>query len=88
VERVLVVLGHRSEEIQAVLAAEGVETLFNPRYPQGMLTSVQAGAAAAGNSEWIAVALGEQPSLRPETLGLQQVARLGPEVGVTMVVPS
>ena len=47
VQPVLVVLGHRSEEIAAHLAGKGVEIVLNPRYPEGMLTSVQAGIAAA-----------------------------------------
>ena len=66
---VLVVLGHRSDEIRSHLAGEGVEFVFNPRYREGMLTSVQAGAAAApADTEWLVVALADQPSLQPSTV--------------------
>ena len=87
VDRVLVILGHRSGEIAANLAGTGAETLFNPRYPEGMLTSVQAGVAAASpEAEWLLIALGDQPTLRPETVhALLQEGRNGPR---GLVVPS
>src|SRR5688572_19178404 len=66
IDAVIVVLGHRSEEIAAALSEEGVETCLNPRYREGMLTSVQVGIAAASpDTEWLAIALGDQPSLKP-----------------------
>ena len=96
VDVVRVVLGHRSEELEAHLAGEGVETLRNPRYLEGMLTSVQAGIAAEPQAtsvgtappetEWLVIALGDQPSLRPETVRLLLAeARAGEE---TLLVPS
>jgi molybdenum cofactor cytidylyltransferase len=64
VSQVLVVLGHRAEAIEASLEGSGAEVVLNPRYPEGMLTSVQAGiAAAAPDTEWFVLALGDQPSL-------------------------
>ena len=87
VDRVLVVLGHRSDEIAADLAGEEIETVFNPRYPEGMLTSVQAGiAAAAPETEWFVVALGDQPSLRPETV--RRLLGAAAQSGSAIVVPS
>lgn len=63
------VLGHRSGEIAADLNGSGAEVLVNPRYPEGMLTSVQAGVAAAPpETEWFLIALGDQPSLQPATV--------------------
>ncbi|HEU4752533.1 MAG TPA: nucleotidyltransferase family protein [Armatimonadota bacterium] len=87
VSRVLVVLGHRSEEIAADLQGSGAETVFNPRYREGMLTSVQAGVAAAPeDTEWLVIALGDQPWVRPETVALLlDEARNG---GPGIVVPS
>jgi molybdenum cofactor cytidylyltransferase len=87
VDGVLVVLGHRSAEIAAALAGEDVETVFNPRYPEGMLASVQAGAAAAPpDAEWLLIALGDQPSLRPEVVRtLLDAACAGAE---SILVPS
>jgi len=63
------VLGHRSEEIAADLEGSGAEIVLNPRFLEGMLTSVQAGLAAApAEAEWFLIALGDQPSLRPATI--------------------
>jgi molybdenum cofactor cytidylyltransferase len=39
---ITVVLGHRAEEIAAVLKALPVHLIINPHYPDGMTTSVQA----------------------------------------------
>jgi molybdenum cofactor cytidylyltransferase len=84
---VLVVLGHRQAEIAAELADNGVTLVENPRYAEGMLSSVRAGISAAPpDAEWLVLALGDQPSLRPETVTrLLAAAREGPE---TIVVPS
>lgn len=66
VNSVRVVLGYRSDEIAAHLEGTDAETVFNPRYPEGMLTSVQAGIAASpAETEWFLIALGDQPSLSP-----------------------
>jgi molybdenum cofactor cytidylyltransferase len=64
---VLVVVGHRAEEIAANLDGSGATPVVNPRYSEGMLTSVQAGVAAAPpETEWFVIALADQPSLEPE----------------------
>lgn len=84
-------LGHRSDEIRAHLEAtpegKGTQFVLNPRYPEGMLTSVQAGAAAApADTDWFAIALADQPSLQSEvvTLLLAEAAK----GGATLLVPS
>lgn len=84
------VLGHRAEEIAADLAGEGVETVPNPQYLEGMLTSVQAGIAGAPpETEWFVLALGDQPSLRPETVALLlREAETALREGCDLVVPS
>jgi molybdenum cofactor cytidylyltransferase len=86
VDRVLVVLGHRSEEVAATLAGAGAEVVLNPRYREGMLSSVQKGAAAAHpETEWLLIALGDQPWLRPETVSRLLDAAAG---SAGIVVPS
>lgn len=83
----LVVLGHRSEEIAAALDGEGAEVVLNPRYREGMLTSIQAGVAAApAETEWLLIALGDQPSLR--TALVDHLIGVAREVGGGLVVPS
>ena len=42
--RIIVVGGYRIERVREILAPDSkVEIVFNPRYPEGMFTSVQAG---------------------------------------------
>jgi molybdenum cofactor cytidylyltransferase len=88
--RVLVVLGHQADEIAAHLAGEGVEVVRNPRYREGMLSSVQAGVSAAPpGTEWLVIALGDQPSLQPAVVRvLLQRAEAGLRSGYSIVVPS
>jgi molybdenum cofactor cytidylyltransferase len=91
VDRVRVVLGHRSAEIGAHLAAEGVETVENPRYPEGMLTSVQAALAAGPpDTEWWVIALGDQPALQPGVVRmLLDAVREARQVrGATLCIPA
>lgn len=45
-DRVVVVTGHRAEEIEAELAGLAVDIVRNPDYAQGMSTSLRAGIAA------------------------------------------
>jgi molybdenum cofactor cytidylyltransferase len=61
---ILVVLGHRAEEIERQLAGSPVRVVLNPGYRSGMLGSVQAGVAAAdAAADWFVIALGDQPAL-------------------------
>ncbi len=43
---VVVVTGHRGDELTAAIARAGARRVHNPRYEEGMYTSVQAGVAA------------------------------------------
>ena len=43
---VVVVTGHRADDLRPAIEALGVRTTHNPDYPGGMYTSVRAGAAA------------------------------------------
>ena len=45
-DRVVIVTGHRAEEIEAELAGLAVEIVRNPDYAEGMSTSLRAGIAA------------------------------------------
>jgi molybdenum cofactor cytidylyltransferase len=68
IDAVLVVVGHRGAEIAAQLAS-GVSIIENPNYLQGMLSSVQAGVAAADPAaELFLIALADQPSIPPEVI--------------------
>jgi molybdenum cofactor cytidylyltransferase len=79
IDEVLVVLGHRAEEIESQLMGYAVRTVLNRDYPSGMLSSVQSGIAAADpDTDWFAIALADQPALDAEvTTRLIELARAG-----------
>jgi molybdenum cofactor cytidylyltransferase len=88
VSKILVVLGHRAGEIAAELEGEGAQIVLNPGFALGMLTSVQAGAAAAPEeTEWLLIALGDQPSLRPEIV-IRLLDEASREPVASILVPS
>lgn len=52
-----------------MLEGSGAELVVNPDYRRGMLSSLQTGIAAApAETEWLVVALGDQPFLSPATV--------------------
>lgn len=61
---VLVVLGEQAEQVGREAAAAGARTVLNPRYREGMGTSLAAGIAALPREcEAAVVLLGDQPCL-------------------------
>jgi len=68
---ILVILGHRAEEIEPLLKNYPVRIVHNTRYRRGMLSSVQAGLqAACGDAKAYLICLGDQPSLQVRTVQL------------------
>jgi len=68
-EEILVVIGHRSDEIGSVLASYPVRIVHNTGYQRGMLSSVQAGIERASNqADAYLICLGDQPSLQQQTI--------------------
>lgn len=61
-EHVIVVVGHRRDEIETTLASWPVRCVFNPAYAEGMLSSVRAGIAAAEAKAFVFF-LGDQPNI-------------------------
>ncbi len=60
--RVLVVTGHRAEEVEAELAGLEIDILRNPDHAEGMSTSLRAGVAALGpDCEGVVVMLADMP---------------------------
>jgi CTP:molybdopterin cytidylyltransferase MocA len=47
---IVVVLGHRAEELSPLVKASGAKTVLNPDYDQGMFSSVQVGVASLPTS--------------------------------------
>lgn len=68
-DRIIVVLGHESEKIRAAVRASGVEFATNPDHSLGMFSSVQAGVRALRpDTKAFLICLGDQPSIRGETI--------------------
>ena len=60
-DEVIVVVGHRAEEIQTQLGTRPIKAVFNPDYRDGMLTSAQTGIRALESSDAFALMLVDQP---------------------------
>jgi CTP:molybdopterin cytidylyltransferase MocA len=69
VDHCVVVLGHRAEELWPLVEARGARPVFNERYREGMLSSVQCGVAALPEEVGtILIALGDQPEIGAEVI--------------------
>lgn len=69
VGEVIVVIGHKAEEVREILAAKPVKLVVNPDYEQGMSTSIIIGLKAVDNqAEAIMLALGDQPLIDSRTI--------------------
>lgn len=69
-KEIIVVTGHRGDEIEKTLAKTPARCVPNPQYATGeMLSSIQTGLAAIGNSADAALfCLGDQPQLEETTV--------------------
>lgn len=62
VDEVLVVIGHESAKIKTVLQKYPVRFVDNPRYAEGMTTSIKSGVKAASpNSDGLMICLADLP---------------------------
>lgn len=86
---VIVVTGHRRDEVEATLAAHRVRCVFNPAYASGeMLSSLQAGLrAAAPDHSGALLALADQPQIEAE-LVTQIVRSFRASDSQAIVIPS
>ncbi|MFH1571405.1 MAG: nucleotidyltransferase family protein [Gemmatimonadota bacterium] len=86
VSRVIVVLGHRASEVASLLAGLDVATVLNPRYAEGMLSSVQCGVSAAGGASGYLICLADQPGIAPATV--TAILAAASSTGRGIVVPT
>ncbi|MBM4340869.1 MAG: molybdenum cofactor cytidylyltransferase [Deltaproteobacteria bacterium] len=71
VKEVVVVLGHRKEEMAHRLMGKRVKILFNPNPEKGMSSSIRKGLRALDpNSAGILIGLGDMPSLKSRTINV------------------
>jgi len=84
---VVVVLGHRAEEVASALDGLAVTTVTNPDHRRGQSTSVRAGVAALGPEVDAALfLLADQPLLTPPIL--DRLIAAFEETGGPIVVPT
>lgn len=71
IHEIVVVLGHRAEEVRHIAEAAGARCIVNASYRDGMFTSVQTGIrAVTGNVDGCFVLPADIPLIRPATLRL------------------
>ena len=63
VDRVVVVLGARAEEVRAAVDLDGVEVAVCADWADGMSASLRCGLRAAAGSDEVVVLLGDQPGV-------------------------
>lgn len=85
IDDVVVVTGHRGDEVAAAAEDLGARAVTNARFDDGMYTSVQAGAAAVGEGRRFFLLPVDCPLVRPETAG--RLARAGAAAGSEVVLP-
>jgi molybdenum cofactor cytidylyltransferase len=69
VNEVIVVLGHKAEEIMKRIAARPIKMVINPLYRQGMSTSIAAGLTFTDSrAQAVMLALGDQPFVDSPTI--------------------
>ena len=62
-DRVVVVTGHRSDEVAVAVGEGRAEIVVNPEYRQGNMTSFRAGAGALAGCDAIVVLLADMPGV-------------------------
>lgn len=85
VDDVVVVTGHRGAEVAAAAEALGARPVPNPRFDDGMYTSVRAGAAAVSEGRHFFLLPVDCPLVRPETAG--RVARAAAAARAEVALP-
>ena len=85
-DEVVVVLGHRAEEIAPVLAAYPVRWVVNADYQMGMLSSVQCAVRAVDTESDYLICLGDQPRLSGAVV--EQVLQARTQVDEGIIIPT
>ncbi|HOT24121.1 MAG TPA: NTP transferase domain-containing protein [Thermoleophilia bacterium] len=86
VDDVIVVVGHRGDEVRTAAEESGARPVWNLAYDEGMYSSIQAGTAALQpTARWFFVLPGDCAFVRPETVG--RLARAGRDLDVEVVLP-
>jgi len=88
IERIVVVLGHRAEEIQRQIKIEPARVVINPDYRSGQTSSLQAGLRAllADGPDAVLLCLVDHPAVSAETA--RKIMAAFCEGGAPVVIPT
>lgn len=85
---VVVVTGHQAEQVEALFAGRPVSIVHNPRYAEGLSTSLRAGLRALPHGvDGAAVLLGDMPRVGSAHLR-RLAAAFAPDEGRAIIVPT
>lgn len=85
---VIVVTGHDAAAVDRALSDAGVTIVHNPRYADGMATSLKAGLSALPSGiDGVLVCLGDMPAVTGAAMG-QLIAAFNPVEGRAIIVPT
>ena len=85
---VVVVTGHEAEEVGTALRGLDVTVVHNPRYAEGLSTSIAAGVRALpGDLHGALICLGDMPEICAAHLDAL-IAAFAPEQGRSIIVPT
>lgn len=84
---IIVVTGHDADAVAQVLKTARVTIVHNPRYADGMATSLKAGLGALPlDADGVLICLGDMPAVTSAAIG-QLIAAFNPTEGRAIVVP-
>jgi molybdenum cofactor cytidylyltransferase len=85
---VIVVTGHQRERVEAALAGLPVDFVHNPRFADGLGTSLKTGIAALpAQADGVIVCLGDMPQVDSALID-RLIGTLDPDRGALIVVPT
>ncbi len=88
VRDVVVVLGHDADAVRRALAGLDVTFIGNPRFAEGMATSLKAGLGGLpADADGVLVCLGDMPAVTREAID-KLIAAFNPTEGRAIVVPT
>jgi molybdenum cofactor cytidylyltransferase len=84
----VVVTGHDADAVAAALKGQRITLVHNPRFAEGMATSLKAGLAALPtDADGVLVCLGDMPAVTAAALG-KLIAAFNPTEGRAIIVPT
>lgn len=85
---VLAVTGHQEEEVRVALSGLGVSLVSNPRFAEGLSTSLKAGLHALPQDiDAVLILLGDMPLISPQQIN-RLIGAFHPEKGRSIVAPA